>query len=290
MLWEPAHRGAELAADEFGAHIYWNAPMREDDIGEQVEMVERISADKYQGLVLAPDQALALITPVRRATARGIPTVILGSPLPIPPGGKLSYILNDEEERGRIAGRRAAQLLHGRGSVAILGINADISGILARTHSFEKFLAQNYPDIHVVQKLSGSFNMPHEQQVASDTVKSNPELDLIVAMMWSSARGAMSAIDNHPSSHSIKVIGFDPDEMSFTYPTLDSVIVENGPEMGRRAVQLICSQVQGHSVPELSMVQPTLVTRENATSEQVSDLTSMDWRPASMRWKWSAAP
>jgi len=39
-----------------------------------------IGEKKYQGLVLAPDQALALITPVQRALSHGIATVIVGSP------------------------------------------------------------------------------------------------------------------------------------------------------------------------------------------------------------------
>ena len=38
--------------------------------------------------------------PIRDVVSRGIPTVIVSSPLAIPPGGKLSYILNDEDESG----------------------------------------------------------------------------------------------------------------------------------------------------------------------------------------------
>ena len=93
-LWEPEHGGAEVAAVHANAHIYWNAPTREDDVEGQIAIVNQVINKGYQGLVLAPDQALALIAPVRRALARGIPTVILGSPLPLPAGENLSYILS----------------------------------------------------------------------------------------------------------------------------------------------------------------------------------------------------
>src|SRR5580700_3084354 len=95
MLWEPAHVGAQDAANSLGLDIYWNAPTREDDVAGQISLIERIVRDGDQGLILAPDQALALITPVRRALAMGVATVVIGSSLPIPPGDSLSYIVND---------------------------------------------------------------------------------------------------------------------------------------------------------------------------------------------------
>ena len=181
MLWEPEHRGAQTTARELGARIYWNAPTREDDTAGQIALVQRVSNEDFQGLILAPDQVRALITPVRRAMQHGLTIVVVGSPLPMPAGRRLSYVLNDDDDAGRIAGQRLAAVLHGQGQVAILGINDDIAGNIARTHSLEQFLAANYPRIHLVKK-SGAFNLPHEQQVASETIKENPNLDAIVAL------------------------------------------------------------------------------------------------------------
>jgi len=168
MLWEPEHGGAQTAALRLGARIYWNAPTREDDVEGQIALVQRVSSENYQGLILAPDQSRALITPVRRAMLRGLSIVVVGSPLPIPPGDRLSYILNDDEAGGSIAGQRLAAILHGQGSVALLSIDPDIAGIVTRARSLEQFLATSYPHIRVV-KRAGSFNFPHEQQAAEET-------------------------------------------------------------------------------------------------------------------------
>ena len=158
-----------------------------------------MSSGNYQGLILAPDQSRALITPVRRAMLRGVSIVVVGSPLPIPPGNRLSYILNDDQEGGRIAARRVATILHGQGSVAILGIDDDIAGIVTRARSLEQFLATAYPQIHIV-KMAGSFNLPHEQQVAEETLKANPSLDAVVTLTSTSTLGAISVVANlHPS-------------------------------------------------------------------------------------------
>ena len=132
VLWESEHAGAEDAAKKTGFSIYWNAPTSEDDVERQIDFVEHAIRRKDAGLVLAPDQALAMMVPVRTAIAEGIPTVVVSSPLAIPPGPKLSYILNDEDATGAMAAERMGSILNGNGEVALLGIDSDISGIIQR--------------------------------------------------------------------------------------------------------------------------------------------------------------
>jgi ribose transport system substrate-binding protein len=281
-LWEPEHGGAEVAAVHANAHIYWNAPTREDDVEGQIAIVNQVIS---KGLVLAPDQALALIAPVRRALARGIPTVIVGSPLPLPAGENLSYILSDEATAGRIAAQRVAELLHGRGSVAVLGVNPDIAAIMIRTRSLELFLAQEYPNINVIKKM-GSFDFLHEQQMADETLKANPEVKVIVGMMWASARAAISAVEQTPGFGETKVIAFDPDGVPpFDIGFVDSVIKQDTRTMGQLAVDLIDGERHGRAMPALITLQPLLITRENMDSPEIRRLTSMDWRPTP--WAWS---
>jgi ribose transport system substrate-binding protein len=278
-LWESAHVGAEMAARSTGTKIYWNAPTREDDVQGQITLVESVIDRRYQGLVLAPDQALALIAPVRRALSKGTPTVIIGSPLPIPAGGKLSYILNDEEEAGRMAAQRVGQLLAGKGSVAILGVNPDIAGIMVRAHSLEAVLADRYPGIRIVEKRLGSFNFPHDQQIAEETLRANPDLNVIVALTSASTRGTCSALAHNPPMQSTKVIGFDePDPVLLLRETeLDSMIVQNSREMGLGAVKTIAAQLRGQRVSPEAKLKPLLVTRQNLGTPEVRQAFSMQW-------------
>lgn len=287
LLWEPEHRGAQDAAEKIGAKIYWNAPTREGDVAGQIALMDHAIAEGYQGIILAPSQSLALITPVRHALAQGLPIVIVSSPLPVPAEANLSYVLNDEQEGGKIAARRIAQMLHGSGTVAVLGINPDVAGIMIRAHSFESFLSANYPQIHIIERHIGTFNIPHEQEVAEEVLETHPDLDAVVALMWSSARGAMSTIDNNPGKFRAKVIGFDPEDILFTSPSLDSVVLQNTREMGALSVQLIHSQLIGRSAPALITLKPILVTRANAHSEEVLHMTTMDWQPG---WNLSHTP
>ena len=288
IMWEPEHSGAQATALKLGARIYWNAPTREDDVEGQIALVERVSSENYQGIVLAPDQARSLITPILRAMQRGLSIVVIGSPLPVPAGERLSYILNDDEAGGRIAGQRIATILHGTGSVAILGIDSDITGIMTRARSLEQFLVSNYPRIRII-KRTGSFNVPHEQQVAEETLKGNPDLDAVVALTSTSTFGALSALGNVRSGRQIRVVAFDPDSLSFENPHLDSEVLEDTQKMGVDAVRLVVAKIHGQREPLVTQCEPLLVTRENVHSAEVRQLTSMDWRPEHLRRTWGVA-
>ena len=291
MLWDAAHAGAEAAASGVGASIYWNAPMREDDVAAQVRLVDQVvSSSRYQGLVIAPTQALSLISPVRRALSRDIPTVIMHSPLSLPAGGKLSYILNDEEEAGRLAADRVATLLKGKGTVALMGINPDVLGITTRARVFETTLATNYPGIRIVEKRIGTFNVLRERQVAEELLESNPDVDVCVALLWTTLDGLFSAIDSIHPGHPIKVIGFDlAGEPPFEQrKSLDCVIQADTKQMGRRAVEMIHAMRRGQSVPAVIHIKPRLITRENLHSPEIQAMMSYDWSLG--RWTWSATP
>jgi ribose transport system substrate-binding protein len=286
LLWEAAHVGAEEAVRNKNASVYWNAPTREDDVEGQIAIVDRVANEDYRGLVLAPDQPLALMTPVRRALRRGMPIVVIGSPLAMPAGNNLFYILNDDEAGGRIAARRIGTMLHGAGTIAILGIDPDLAQVMIRTHSFESTLAQEFPAIRIVEKRLGSFNFSHEQQVAQETINSHPDLDAIVAMMGTTVEGTLSTIRSASARSHIRVVGFDLHNWQLFNgnPGLDCFIQEDTRAMGRKAVELILDRRSGVRVADETRIQPALVTRENIESADVQQLWSQDWTLGRFRW------
>ncbi len=212
-LWDGLLIGADSAARAQDCGIYFNAPSREDDVQGQIDLVDRVVAEGYAGLILSPNQSLALMAPVRGALARKIPVVILGSALPLPAGNGLSYVLNDDETGGRLAARRVALLLRGKGSVAVIGIDPNIAGVMIRTRSLETELATLEPGVSVVVQRAGGFNVPQEQQAAEEVLRANPSLDIIVAVTSAATRGAYLALTANNAAGRIKLIGFDQDSV-----------------------------------------------------------------------------
>jgi len=291
-LWESEHLGAKATAAKAGVHIYWNAPTSEDDIEGQISLVEKVIAGHYQGLILAPDHPQALITPVQRAMSQGLQVVVVGSPLSVPPGGQLSYVLNDEDAGAHLAAKRVGNMLHGRGTIALLGINPNVIGIVTRARCLEQYLQKDYPDIHIVAKRMGSFNEPHEYQVAEETLVAYANLDAIVALSSASVHGVLSAINDRQSS-GLRVVAFDRDddaELMFDSPYLDSVVVEDTQKMGAEAVRQILGKPNGLPIQPVTQFEPVLLTRENITGKMRELRSMIDTFPVESRGKWMVGP
>ena len=129
---EGEHLGAHAAALSAHVRLYWNAPTSEDDTQGQILLIGKQMQQGYNGLILTPDSATALMAPVQRLVEKQVPVVVVGSRLAEPPSSNLCYLLNDEEAGSRMAAERIVAALHGRGTVALLGVNPNVSAIVER--------------------------------------------------------------------------------------------------------------------------------------------------------------
>jgi ABC-type sugar transport system substrate-binding protein len=109
--WKSVHAGAAQAAKEAGnVEILWKGPLQENDTDGQINVVQEFITKKVNGLVLAPLDSQALISPVKDAEAQNIPTVIFDSAL----GDEstiVSYVATDNYAGGAMAAKRLAHVL-----------------------------------------------------------------------------------------------------------------------------------------------------------------------------------
>jgi len=282
-LWEPAHKGAMNAARGSGFKVYWNGPTRPDDFQRQILLLDRAIRRGDQGIVIAPGQSLALMTPVLRAISAGVPTVVLGSPLPMPAAGTLSYVLNDEDEEGSIAAARLCERLHGRGLVAVLGVDPSTPGLVHRLHAFQTAIHHQCPDIAIVAVRMGSEDAGQAEHSAQEVLVSHPQLNAIFALSGAATSGAFRALRDQHKSQQVLLIGCDQQYGQLYYLSqgaIDSIIAQNTYEMADHAIKMIIAQTNGQSVPRLVFVKPVLLTHDNLYEPQFAPLLTY-WRSAS---------
>lgn len=85
-FWQSIHRGARRAADDLAregqpVEVIFDGPLRERDMIEQIRIVDRRVATGADGIVLAPQHSQIMSAAVRRATAAGVPVVVIDSGL-----------------------------------------------------------------------------------------------------------------------------------------------------------------------------------------------------------------
>jgi ribose transport system substrate-binding protein len=277
-LWEPEHAGAANAARERGMTVYWNAPTRTHDVQKQIALLEKVVAQGYRGIVLAPDETLALRTPIKTALASHIPIVVVGTELGIDPATNLSYVLNDEVAGGRLAARRLGSVLGGQGTAAVLGLDPKLRSISLRDRSFENTLAAEFPRIHLVARRPGQASAAQEQETAEALFQNGTNLDALVALSAEATRGAYYALIEFNRAGTIRLIGFDQDLLPpIRNGGLDSVVAQDTYEIGRLAIEQIDANLHGNQVAEKRIVQPKLLTRENIDSPEMRPVLTAHW-------------
>src|SRR5688572_10321176 len=138
-FWKAIHAGAVKAEREIRAggqpvEIIWKGPLREDDRELQVQVVENFTSRHVSGIVLAPLDSQALVTPVRSAVQSGVPVVIIDSDLNST--DQASFVATDNHKGGVMAGEHLAKLLGGKGNVILLRYQVNSASTEAREAGF----------------------------------------------------------------------------------------------------------------------------------------------------------
>ena len=277
-LWEAEHTGVARTAPGYGLNVYWNAPMREDDVQGQIEILARSLKRGVKGIIVSPVEALPLRTPIFDALEAGTPVVVVGTDLGLAPAKNLAYVLNDESRGAQLAARRIGKLLQGHGTVAILGISKQLTSNAERARGLETTLAGEFPGIHVAFRSLSLPTVSQEQQVAEKLLVEGPHIDAIVALTEAATRGAFYALIEFSRTLTTPLVGFDQNLLApIRTGEIDSVVIQNTNQMGRAAMTLMAQEVKGESVQQFVIVQPQLVTRENIDSDAVKKTLDLDW-------------
>lgn len=269
-LWESLHAGVGEAARDSGLQIRWDAPADEGDTERQLATLDASIARRDRGIIFAPDETLASRSLVLRATNNSIPVVVVDDEFGPPAGPLLSYVSNDEQVGARLAAERLTSVLHGRGSIAIIGINPRREGELSREELFEHELSRLAPQIQVGVRRFGDSVITHQQQIAQELLRGSAHLDAIVALSATATRGAYYArlaMEPHPQ---VVIIGFDQDLLlPVGTGEVDAVIAQDTKAIGRIAMQEIAAMLRGVAGSKTILVPPLLVTRETLDSPRL---------------------
>lgn len=277
-LWEAEHTGAAREALRHSISVYWNAPMREDDVQRQIDILASAVKRHMTGVIIAPIEDLPLRTPLQRTVHAGVPVVVVDSDLGLPPGKTLTYVLNNETLGGQMAARRLGKILHGKGTVAIVGINNKLASMEERARSLERTLAEEFPAVHVVFRSLALPTVAQEQQVAERMLASGIHPDAVVTLSEPATRGMYFALIEFNENGKIPLLGFDQNLLApVRTGEIDSVVIQNTFEIGRVAMLAMSRELDHEPVEARYTVEPRLVTRETIDSAEVRQTLDLDW-------------
>jgi len=207
--WQSVKAGAEAAGKDLNVDIIYQGTLNEDDHSGQIAKVTEFTADKVAGIVLAPQDANALVRPVQAAKAAGIPVVIFDSKLEGTPGADyVALVATDNEKAGEMGGETLAKLLNYKGKVVLLRYEHGSASTDDREAGFLKVM-DKYKDkgITVISSnQEGGSTTDSAKSKAMSMVDDLNAADGIFCPNESSAHGMLLAMVDHLNNKPVAAI------------------------------------------------------------------------------------
>ena len=194
-FWQSIHAGALKAGEERDAEVIWQGPLKEDERGEQIKLVQDAVALGVDGIVLAPLDARALVEPVEAAVAKGIPVVIFDSVLE---SEKIVGMVSTDNYHGGILGaRRLGELLKGDGRIILLRYAEGSESTMQREKGFTDTIAMEFPRITYLSndQYGGATSDLAQQKSQSLVTRFRGQIDGVFCVNESNTLGMLRALE-----------------------------------------------------------------------------------------------
>lgn len=260
--WLAVKAGAEKALSSVGGRLIFTGPADNADVQGQVSRVEDLINAKVDAILLTPLNADALVPPVKKAMAAGIPVVIIDSGINW--DGVTSFIATDNVAASRIAMQTLVSLVGGKGKVAIVNALAGIPSNDARNIGAKQVIDKN-PGVTLLP-IQYSLDQAAAMQNTENILTAHPDIKGIFGAFNRGALGAAQALINRGMAGKVRFVAFDadPDEIRLLREgVIDVLVVQQPYEMGRMGVEFALRAMKGEQVPKVVHTPVVLVTRDN---------------------------
>ena len=276
VFWKSVEAGARKAGEELDINIVWKGPLKENDRAQQIALVEQFVGEGVDGIVLAPLDDRALLRPVKAAAMSQITVVIIDSGLRAEVGQYFaSFVATDNREGGRLAGRRLAELLGGKGEVVLLRYQVGSASTTNREEGFLETLSE-YPDIKLL------VDNQYAGATAGEAIQKSQELldhlrrsDGVFCPNESSTYGMLVTLRKNNLAGRLKFVGFDasPELIdALKKGEIQGLVVQNPFRMGYDGVRIVVGSIRGRDVAQRIDTGVELVTRENLNDPAIRQL------------------
>ncbi len=276
VFWKTVEAGARDAGKELGVTVNWQGPLKEDDRGQQIGLVEQFISNNVSGIVLAPLDATALQEPVSAANAKKIPVVIFDSPLNGEAGKDfVSLVATDNKKGGQMGGQELARLLGGKGKVVLIRYNVGSASTDLREQGFLEEMAK-HPGIQLIEKdrYAGA-TVGEAQQSAENLLDKLRQADGVFCSNESVTQGMLNVLSANGLAGKTKFVAFDtaPNIVeAIRQGQIHATVAQNPRKMGYLAVKTMVDHLNGTTVPQMVDTGCALVTKENLDTPEIKSI------------------
>jgi ribose transport system substrate-binding protein len=246
-------KGAQAEADSVGANLIVDGPAQFDPV-QQTPIVDALIARKVDALIIAATDKQAMIPPLQRADAAGIPVISVDTfigdgdyengPVTFP----LSYIGSDNSQGGRIGCEALVRASGGVGNFYIQNVKPGISTTDQREQGCKDAITDAGSGAVLVGVDYNNDSAATAAQQTTAVLQRTPDLSGIFGANLFSAEGAAQAVKNANLSGTVKVANFDAPEQAIAdlrAGAVDLVIAQKPADMGTTGIDYAMMAISG---------------------------------------------
>lgn len=249
-FWAAVKKGVDAAGADLGYEVTFNGPDTETDVTRQNDQLNQVLVKQPAALVFAALDSTAQASVLGQFKDRNIPVVAFDSGVP---GSDIpaTTVATNNREAAAEGAKHLAELLGGKGKVAIVcNSQTSVSG-QDREGGFRDWLKENAPGVEVVEVQYNNSDQAVAQQQAAAILQAHPDLGGIFATDDDGAVAAAQAVKTVGRTGKVQVVGFDsgkPQMDLINEGVIAGSITQNPYQMGYDAVAAAVRAIKGEKL------------------------------------------
>jgi ribose transport system substrate-binding protein len=276
-FWQSVQAGAIAAGRDLHVDVLWNGPALETDFSRQIQIVDSMIARRVDGIAVAAGDRTALNASLDRAAQARIPVTIFDSG--VDSTNYMTFVATNNYEAGKMAARKMAEFLNGKGSVAVVLHMPGSYSTMERERGFADVLKQEFPGIRTVAQQYGMSDRSKSMAAAENMLTAHPGLDGIFCSTEPSSTGASLALKERGLAGKVKFVAFDAaDNMiaDLREGTIHAMVVQDPFKIGYQAVKTLVDKLAGHPPPKEMDLNAVVVTKADLDRPDIKALLFPD--------------
>jgi ribose transport system substrate-binding protein len=234
--WIDAKLGLADKAKELGVRANFTGP-DSVDVNRQIDAVNVAIAQGVDGIIVVP-MADSLTPAIDKAVAAGIPVICADADAPS--SRRYSFVGTGNYNAGLLGGERLAELLGGRGQVALVSIPGT-DHLARRIRGYQDALAK-FPAVEIVKIGNDQGSQTEAQKECRAILQAFPDLAGFGCVDAVGGQGAAVAVKQAGKVGKIRIVAMDRDEATLQFiqeGVIDASIGQRSYMMSYLALQML---------------------------------------------------
>ncbi|MCI9485158.1 MAG: sugar ABC transporter substrate-binding protein [Clostridiaceae bacterium] len=233
------------------------------DPATQASQIETCIAQGYDGVMVEPISADAIVPAVKAANEAGMPVLTVVQQMKNQDSMAIAYCGGDESKSGQLQMEHVIDVIGEEANIVVLYGPMGSDAQLSRKAGYDEVLA-NYPGIQIVFEDTANWTTEEALSKVETWLQTGTKIDAVVSQNDSMALGALKAVED--AGMDIPCFGLDAVDdalASIKAGRLAGTVSQDAHGQGAMAVEVLTAYLNGETIEPLNFTECVWIDGSN---------------------------